>query len=249
MSIPHRILRFWHQPDTLPQPIQDVLTRSEAACAQFEHRLWSDEDACGVLARHYGSAYLKLYQRLRIPAARSDLARMLMLYHEGGLYMDASFELKASPAPLLGDDLDCVFIRRDDNHAAKRVPDHAPLANSVMAACPNNPIIRRCIDHIFSNLIDGDLNQRLVHAMGSGVLTSVVDAEADRRRIGVMGIEQFSAEYAANTRVPGTTNTWLEMQPEGVVEQSYHRGHSATREWRLSLFGHLIHLRFSRFKP
>ena len=36
----------------------------------------------------YFPAYLEVYQRIRIPACKSDIARLVALYEWGGLYVD-----------------------------------------------------------------------------------------------------------------------------------------------------------------
>jgi mannosyltransferase OCH1-like enzyme len=57
------------------------------------HRIIGPEDAAGLIASYFGDSprYLDAFVSMRIPAARSDIARYLALYRFGGLYMDVHF--------------------------------------------------------------------------------------------------------------------------------------------------------------
>lgn len=58
-----------------------------------EHRIIGPDDAATLITYYFGSSpqYLDAFAAMRIPAAKSDIARYLALYRFGGLYMDVHF--------------------------------------------------------------------------------------------------------------------------------------------------------------
>ncbi len=51
-------------------------------------RIFGDQDVLPLLKKHLAAKHLELYQQISIPAAKSDIARLVLLYEYGGLYID-----------------------------------------------------------------------------------------------------------------------------------------------------------------
>jgi mannosyltransferase OCH1-like enzyme len=77
------VFAYWHSED------QDVLAPLIAEWREAfpAFRVLGDREVVPLLARHFPDS-LEAYQRVRIPAARADLARLIALYEFGGLYVD-----------------------------------------------------------------------------------------------------------------------------------------------------------------
>jgi len=88
-----RIPRIIHQifpALPLPPPLQRNVDALKDANPGWEHRL-CDENGCQAFIReHYGEQVLELYRRINpeYGAARGDLARYLIVYAVGGVYLD-----------------------------------------------------------------------------------------------------------------------------------------------------------------
>ena len=57
----------------------------------FEHRLWSEEEYL-PLVKSYSIALAHAYDRAPCFAAKSDIARVVILLHHGGIYADTDYE-------------------------------------------------------------------------------------------------------------------------------------------------------------
>jgi hypothetical protein len=248
MPIPARIISFWHDRSTVPDAIVEAQAQSRANAGVEEFLLADDDYLRQQLRLGYPSVIETLYDRIRVPAARADLARMVLLHQLGGIYLDATFVVRRPLMELIPDGVDHLFVQRDDNHAARRVPGRAALVNGLLAAVPGSPVIARCIDRILNNLVDGDFNRRLVHAMGAGVLTSIVDGTADQSGMRFVSLQTLREDYVDHIRVEGHSNKWVEQQAAGIIDPAYLRDNARSFERRWSLGRNLFHLRVSRLK-
>ena len=80
---------FWEGAD--PDLIAPMVTQWQAAFADFT--VIGDADVIPLLEARY-SDLAPLYRRQTIPAARSDIARMIWLEAHGGFYVDAHTGLR-----------------------------------------------------------------------------------------------------------------------------------------------------------
>jgi hypothetical protein len=80
----------------MPSEIQRNIERIRDANPEWEHRLYGDEEMVGYIGHHYGEKVLRYYQRInpKYGAARADLFRYLLLYREGGVYLDIKSSLQ-----------------------------------------------------------------------------------------------------------------------------------------------------------
>ncbi len=248
MSIPSRIISFWHDQSTMPAQLVEAQAASREASGVNEYLVADDEFLRGELRAGYPPVIEKLYDRIQVPAARADLARMVLLHRLGGFYLDASFVVRRPVADLVPKDVDHLFVQRDDTHAARRVPGRASLINGFIGAAPDSPVIRRCIDRMLNNLVDGDFNKRLVHAMGAGVLTSVVDGIPDQSRMCFLSLQALRENHLDHLRVEGHANKWVEQQAAGIIDAEYFERNTSSLDRRWSWGGSLFHLRLSRLK-
>ena len=248
MQIPARIISFWHDRSTMPDAIREAQSQSRANAGVDEFVLADDDYLREQLRTAYPPVIEKLYDRIRVPAARADLARMVLLHQFGGMYLDATFVVRRPLKELVPEGVEHLFVQRDDNHAARRVPGRASLINGLVAAVPGSPVIGRCVDRMLNNLVDGDFNRRLVHAMGAGVLTSVVDGLSDQSGMRFVSLESLREEYLDHIRVEGYSNKWVEQQAEGIIDPAYLDQNARSLERRWSVGRSLFHLRISRLK-
>ncbi len=90
----NRIAKVIHQTyyskTGLPTPLQNNITRIMQLNPDWEYRLYDDADIETIIREHYGQEILDVY-RLIDPAygaARVDFFRYLLIYAEGGSYLD-----------------------------------------------------------------------------------------------------------------------------------------------------------------
>ena len=77
------IFGYWHNNDH--RPIRAAIQAWRALFPDFQ--IIGDSDIEPIIARRHPN-YLEVYQRIRIPCAKSGLARLIALNEWGGLYVD-----------------------------------------------------------------------------------------------------------------------------------------------------------------
>ena len=133
------IFGFWTQG---PPPAAAVAAWRAAWPA---YRLCSDDDVRPLLSA-WGMDACDLYEAIRIPACRSDLARLVMLHRSGGLYVD----LHAAPGSVaqlgavLGRLCSAELVIFDES-AHRNNDRHTWLMNGALAARSGSQAIGRMI--------------------------------------------------------------------------------------------------------
>ncbi len=113
----------------------------------FEHR-FCDDDECQKFVRERCSREMyECYSRLQIGAAKADLWRVLVLLHEGGIYLDIDAALSWSPESFLSPDQNELFLRERDGR----------LTNYFFAASPGHGTFADIRDRIASNINSNSL--------------------------------------------------------------------------------------------
>ncbi len=102
-----------------------------------------DENACVSFIKENYPEYLECYNSLRPGAYKADLFRLLVIYKEGGVYIDdKTFSVRPLREFILPSDelympidllLDCVY-------------------QGIIISIPGHPIIKKCIDRYIANI-------------------------------------------------------------------------------------------------
>lgn len=93
MDCNRRIPRIMHQiylNGEMPKHLKRNVEVHKACNPHWEHRIYDEDAAIGLIASRYGNEMLSLYQRIsdHYPAARADLLRHLIIFAYGGVYFD-----------------------------------------------------------------------------------------------------------------------------------------------------------------
>jgi len=100
----------------------------------WEVRLWTEETIPEDLRRP------EVRERLRVPAERSDILRLEILWRHGGVYVDTDFECIRPLEPLVGGlDFFCAYLK----------PGQAN--NAFIGATSGHPILDRALDELRPN--------------------------------------------------------------------------------------------------
>jgi hypothetical protein len=114
--------------------------------------VYGDDDVAQIL-RALDPAYEEIYRRIRIPACRSDVARIALLYRHGGFYIDthggpgdpgAWHDLK-----LASRSFEIILFDEPLNH--KREGD-VHILTGALAGQRQSPLLRMLLAGIFGNL-------------------------------------------------------------------------------------------------
>lgn len=102
--IPKKIHYCWFGMGTLPDAFQRYIDGWKRLCPEYEI-LRHDESNYDVAK----NAYMREAYEMQKWGFVSDCARLDIVYHEGGIYLDTDVELVKKPDALLGDRFFCAF--------------------------------------------------------------------------------------------------------------------------------------------
>lgn len=198
-KIPRTLVRYWHDPDALPDDVGTCLgSWSRLRAHGFDFRMFDDRSAAAYLAANYGSRERAAFGRCRHPAMRSDYLRLCFILAEGGIYVDADDVLGAGNGwtRLFDDDRLKIQPLCYDIAAGGMVPASAiwradlPTAgrifyvnNDPIAAPPGHPIVRRALARATDRLLAEDPRPEIQETTGPGNLTAVLAAHARELRL------------------------------------------------------------------
>lgn len=118
-----------------------------------EFRVFNDDEVARLLQSR-DAELLAVYNAIRIPACRSDLARLVLLYEYGGLYIDAHVgtgdsQVLASVLEKLSTFELIIFDKTWEHKKA----DDIHIINTMICARRRSEVINTLIESAFANLI------------------------------------------------------------------------------------------------
>jgi mannosyltransferase OCH1-like enzyme len=101
------------------------------------HTLWGKQQIEDLLLDY--PQYKQLYDDFRYDIQRLDFARLLILYDQGGLYLDLDIN------PLQGENIDYIFEK--EFFIARWVNSNLPY-NAIIACKKQSPLMLKCIEEV-----------------------------------------------------------------------------------------------------
>jgi Glycosyltransferase sugar-binding region containing DXD motif len=188
------IFCYWSGPPGSESAEPEAVAAWKARLPSF--RMFDDRDVLPILAA-YDSNLPQLFERIRIPACKSDLARLLLLYEYGGLYVDAHVGPEDGFA--LADTLDFLssheLVLFCDKHCDPSVD--LKIMNTVIAGRKHADALLDLIDGAVANLRAHERKEASTDsyvAYNIFVLTGAWDISIrifDRSRVGNPMREQY----------------------------------------------------------
>lgn len=162
-SIPKIIHQTFHAAPW-PGDIAANMEKLKRLNPEWEYRFYDDDDIVAFIASHYGQEVLALYNSIdkAYGAARADLFRYLLIYRQGGVYLDIK---STADRPL--DEV----VRRDDTfllstwrnekenafgiwgvHRELRHLPYGEYQQWYIAAAPGHPFLKEVIEFVLRNI-------------------------------------------------------------------------------------------------
>lgn len=90
LSIPRRIVQYWHNLQALPADVQECMDSwSRWQSSGFEYRVFDARSAGRFIEQLLGKDHLRAFMRCYHPAMQADYFRLCYLVISGGMYVDA----------------------------------------------------------------------------------------------------------------------------------------------------------------
>lgn len=112
-KVVHQTHRSW---EALAPELLDNIEQLKRQNPDWEYRFYDDMAVESYILKHYGATILDYYRRIdvRYGAARADLFRYLLIYNEGGVYLDIKSSFATPIDSYLQPD-DCFILSHWDN--------------------------------------------------------------------------------------------------------------------------------------
>ena len=128
---------------------------------EYDYYFYDDNDCREYIRTYFPKEYLKAYDLVIPGAYKADLFRYLVLFREGGVYMDC----KSSTIKPLRD-----FIDPSATFASFRDRPIGAILNSFMACTPEHPILKLTIDMTIHNILNRQYGENSLDITGPQVL-------------------------------------------------------------------------------
>lgn len=161
---PKVIYQTWFT-KTLPTQIQRSIDYMLSVNSGYEYRLFDDNDMLNFVEQNYDGAVCKCFRSLRVGAAKADLWRYLILYKNGGVYLDVDSVIYGKLDDLVGND-GCSIVSRETNFGK--------FVQWCLMFTPEHPIMKLCIDSCIDN-ITNQKSRNVLQLTGPVVYSSAVN--------------------------------------------------------------------------
>ncbi len=104
---------------------------------EIQHTLWGKKEIEDLIEKY--PEYEELYYGFRYDIQRIDFARLLILYDQGGLYLDLDIQ------PFENEDIKYIFEK--DFFIARWNKSHLPY-NAIVGAKKGSPLMLKCIEEV-----------------------------------------------------------------------------------------------------
>ena len=226
----HRYKRL----DDVPSPLHEIMSNLRDAHPEWEYRYYNDDEQREFIERHMSTRVLAAYDAINpaYSAARADLFRYVVVYVNGGVYLDCKSGLT------LGRSLDLLRLEgrlvtahwnRIRPHASEVGLPHGEYVNWCIAAPPSDPMLLATIDRVVENI---EREQQLPEsARGTGKLSVLritgpiaftqASLAKHRELYGTAPptrrVREYGLQYTANGKHPDKMKPWHYERQTGPV--------------------------------
>lgn len=163
----------------------------------YEYRYVSTEERLEYIKNNASDEIYSNYRLLNDGAAQADLWRLIVLYNEGGVYLDIDANFVWPLSKMLGNEDGAVYVK---------VKDNTEFTNYFIASAPNNSDLKNAIDIIVDNIKQRDVKNGVFNMTGPGILNTVLEGKKvtsrSHRYTCVQG--SFTNEYFQYLDKPGS---------------------------------------------
>ena len=220
--IPSNIIQFWHDFDDMPDSIKEAMYITKKNNSNYLIIKADDSFMYKFIEKKYPKVVLDFYKLNKIPASRSDIARLMLLYEYGGFYIDVSMELQKKLDTICDNKSQIIVVKRDDKANYKKCPERANFINGFIAVEKKSEFIKFCIEKIFINMLNGTHNMHVNLATGPNIINQAL-IEYQHFKTQSLSFSSLINDLFIYRRVVGVNNSWLCAQYKGIIPPNIYK--------------------------
>ena len=217
--IPKIIHQTWND-DPVP-PIINYIRNENAKLLKslgYEIILWTDKMILKLINEEYPNFY-KIYNSARTGVQRGDIARILLIYHHGGIYIDLDILVLRDFAELLDMKRNTFYISYEPVEQTKLIYNSDRyICNAFFAANKNNIFLHKLLRNIpeYINRHGYDLFSKFDIFGGSYILKNINDYDKNMKENDIFIIEDRELIYPINDlkleNIPTAVKDWTSVR-------------------------------------
>lgn len=178
--IPKIIHQTWRS-KTLPDVLENIYIHNKSINPDFEFNLWShapgEPEIDNFLEKEYPELY-NIFKKTKFGVQKGDIARLAILYHYGGIYIDLDILCIKSFDKLIDFNSDKLKMAYEPpEQTIKIFNTHYSLCNAFVAVPKEHPILKFAMDGIISNYNKyGDILFNKFDVFGGGFIQNIINA-------------------------------------------------------------------------
>ncbi|WP_372880910.1 glycosyltransferase family 32 protein [Psychromonas sp.] len=182
----------------------------------YEYRYVSTEERLEYIKNNTSDEIYNNYRLLNDGAAQADLWRLIVLYNEGGVYLD----IDANFVWPLG----CI-LKKDDPAVYIKIKNNTHYTNYFLATAPDNPDFAEAIALVVKNIQQRRTDIGVYGMTGPGVINEVLKGKnpitRSHRETCIQG--SFTNEHFQYLDKPGSK--WTHKKPSNLLKGKDHTEH------------------------
>lgn len=131
-SIPKVIYQTYKNKDLIPQKVYDNIKKY---APEYKHIIYDDNECINFIKENFGDELVDLFNKYT-GAHKADIFRYLILYKNGGIYLDIKIELTKPLRDIFNDDITYTILSKYSSSCMQ----------GVIATPKNNPLFMRLIN-------------------------------------------------------------------------------------------------------
>ena len=162
--IPKIVYQTWYDKN-IPYVAKNNIKKMKKLNPDYKFMLYDDSDILEFITENYDDRTLSAYKKLTIGASKADLFRYLILYKNGGIYLD----------------LDSVILKnldeliKDKEAVISREGSRPYFCQWFLVFCKNHPILKNVIYITVNNILEEKTKSGVFYLTGPGAYTEGIN--------------------------------------------------------------------------
>lgn len=156
-SIPKKIHQTWYKKQ-IPYLVQRDINKMKKLNKEYEYHFYDDDDIIRFIKSNYDDDIHEAYSKLTVGASKADFFRYLVLYKEGGIYLDLDSAIHKNLDDLI-EGRSAVISREGHENL---------YVQWMLIFSKNHPILKEVIENVKKNIMK-DCKQNVLDLTGPHV--------------------------------------------------------------------------------